>query len=82
MNRAVLPYLPEHIQTMSIQFIDLAAQQARLRGKLDAAIARVLDEGQYIMGPEVASFEKQPRRVLRRQALSAAPTAPTRSSSH
>ncbi|MGE0282338.1 MAG: DegT/DnrJ/EryC1/StrS family aminotransferase [Rhizobiaceae bacterium] len=44
---------------MSIQFIDLAAQQARLRSKLDVAIARVLDEGQYIMGPDVARFEKQ-----------------------
>jgi dTDP-4-amino-4,6-dideoxygalactose transaminase len=44
---------------MTIQFIDLAAQQARLRSKLDVAIARVLDEGQYIMGPDVARFEKQ-----------------------
>jgi hypothetical protein len=37
-----------------IQFIDLAAQQARLRSKLDVAIARILDEG-YIMGLSPAS---------------------------
>jgi dTDP-4-amino-4,6-dideoxygalactose transaminase len=42
-----------------IQFIDLAAQQATIRQKLDAAIARVLDHGAYIMGPEVADLEKQ-----------------------
>ena len=43
---------------MSIAFIDLAAQQARLRPGIDAAIARVLDHGAYVMGPEVVSFEK------------------------
>jgi len=44
---------------MAIPFIDLAAQQARLRANLDAAVARVFDEGQYIMGPDVARLEKQ-----------------------
>jgi dTDP-4-amino-4,6-dideoxygalactose transaminase len=44
---------------MSLPFIDLGAQQARLRPALDQAIARVLDQGQYIMGPEVASLEKE-----------------------
>ena len=44
---------------MTISFIDLAAQQARLRQALDRSIARVLDEGQYIMGPQVAEFERQ-----------------------
>lgn len=44
---------------MSIAFIDLAAQQQRLRGGIDTAIARVLDEGKYIMGPEVARFERE-----------------------
>ena len=32
-----------------LEFIDLKAQQARIRPALDAAIARVLDHGQYIM---------------------------------
>ena len=43
---------------MSLPFIDLAAQQKRLRPRLDAAIAAVLDHGAYVMGPEVAAFEK------------------------
>jgi dTDP-4-amino-4,6-dideoxygalactose transaminase len=41
-----------------IPFIDLAAQQARIRPRLDAAIARVLDHGAYVMGPEVRAFER------------------------
>ncbi|MEM8743253.1 MAG: DegT/DnrJ/EryC1/StrS aminotransferase family protein [Pseudomonadota bacterium] len=41
-----------------LAFIDLAAQQARIRPQLDAAIARVLDHGKYIMGPEVRAFEQ------------------------
>jgi len=40
-----------------IPFIDLAAQQARLKPNLDAAIARVLAHGAYVMGPEVREFE-------------------------
>ena len=42
-----------------IPFIDLKAQQSRLRGRIDAAIARVLDHGQYILGPEVGLFEEE-----------------------
>src|SRR6186997_1565374 len=44
---------------MTIQFIDLAAQQARIRVNIDQAIAKVLNDGQYIMGPEVSRLEKQ-----------------------
>ena len=44
---------------MSMAFIDLAAQQRRIRDKIDAAIARVLDSGAYVMGPEVRTFESQ-----------------------
>ena len=40
-----------------MQFIDLAAQQREIRGRVDEAIARVLDHGRYIMGPEVAELE-------------------------
>lgn len=40
-----------------IPFIDLAAQQARIRPQIDAAIARVLAHGGYVMGPEVRDFE-------------------------
>ena len=41
----------------NLPFIDLAAQQKRLRTRIDAAIARVLDHGGYVMGPEVRAFE-------------------------
>lgn len=44
--------------SVPLQFIDLAAQQAQIRDKIDAAIATVLDHGQYIMGPEVKQFEQ------------------------
>jgi len=44
---------------MSIAFIDLAAQQRRIRDRLDAAIGRVLDHGGYVMGPEVRQFEAE-----------------------
>jgi dTDP-4-amino-4,6-dideoxygalactose transaminase len=41
----------------SIAFIDLAAQRRRLGGRVDRAIAKVLDHGQFIMGPEVRELE-------------------------
>lgn len=40
-----------------MQFIDLATQQARIRQRIDERIAAVLEHGEYINGPEVASFE-------------------------
>lgn len=40
-------------------FIDLVAQQKRIRPQLEAAILRVLDHGDYIMGPEVGKLETQ-----------------------
>jgi len=43
------------------QFIDLVAQQKLIRPQLNAAISRVLDHGQYIMGPEVKDFEARLR---------------------
>ena len=42
---------------MPIPFIDLGAQQRRIRDRLEQAIARVLAHGQYIHGPEVAELE-------------------------
>jgi len=43
----------------SIPFIDLQAQKQRLDGRIEAAIARVLEHGRFIHGPEVAEFEGQ-----------------------
>lgn len=42
-----------------IPFIDLAAQQERLRSEIEQGIARVLAHGQYILGPEVAELEEK-----------------------
>jgi UDP-2-acetamido-2-deoxy-ribo-hexuluronate aminotransferase len=42
-----------------MQFIDLAAQQRRIRKDIEEGIARVLDHGQYIMGPEIGELEVQ-----------------------
>ena len=40
-----------------LPFIDLKAQYAALKPGIDARIQRVLDHGQYIMGPEVKELE-------------------------
>jgi dTDP-4-amino-4,6-dideoxygalactose transaminase len=42
-----------------IPFIDLQAQRARIADRIDSAIARVLGHGQFILGPEVKTFEAQ-----------------------
>jgi UDP-2-acetamido-2-deoxy-ribo-hexuluronate aminotransferase len=44
---------------MSIPFVDLKAQYARLKPEINARIQRVLEHGQYIMGPEVAELEAE-----------------------
>lgn len=41
-----------------IEFVDLQAQRARIRDGIDAAIERVLAHGKFIVGPEVAEFER------------------------
>lgn len=40
-----------------IAFIDLASQRRRIAPQIDAAIAKVLDHGIFISGPDVAAFE-------------------------
>ncbi|PSJ55735.1 DegT/DnrJ/EryC1/StrS family aminotransferase [Kumtagia ephedrae] len=40
-----------------LRFIDLVAQQEKIKTKVDAAIQRVLAHGAYILGPEVGEFE-------------------------
>lgn len=42
-----------------MQFTDLKSQYAALKTSIDARIQRVLDHGQYILGPEVAELEQQ-----------------------
>ncbi|MBI6567805.1 DegT/DnrJ/EryC1/StrS family aminotransferase [Pseudomonas synxantha] len=41
-----------------IDFIDLKTQQKRIKDNIDAAIARVMAHGQYILGPEVNELER------------------------
>ncbi len=40
-----------------MRFIDLAAQQQRIRDNIETRLRAVLDHGQYIMGPEVGELE-------------------------
>ena len=43
----------------TIPFIDLAAQRRRLGSAVDAAVTRVLNHCQFILGPEVRAFEAE-----------------------
>ena len=42
-----------------IPFLDLRAQYKQTKPKIDAAVARVIDSGQFVLGPEVACFEER-----------------------
>jgi UDP-2-acetamido-2-deoxy-ribo-hexuluronate aminotransferase len=42
-----------------MDFIDLKAQQRRIKGQLDTNIQRVLEHGSYVMGPEVKELENK-----------------------
>jgi UDP-2-acetamido-2-deoxy-ribo-hexuluronate aminotransferase len=42
---------------MLTEFVDLKAQYAALRESIDARIRKVLEHGQFILGPEVAELE-------------------------
>lgn len=42
-----------------IPYVDIQRQHASLKDELMAAISDVIDQGQFILGPQVAEFEKQ-----------------------
>ena len=42
-----------------IPFIDLKAQQEKIRPQIETRISKVLDHGQYIMGPEIKELEEK-----------------------
>jgi dTDP-4-amino-4,6-dideoxygalactose transaminase len=44
---------------MIIQMTDLRAQYSSIKDEIDASIQRVLDAGQFILGPEVSGFENE-----------------------
>jgi dTDP-4-amino-4,6-dideoxygalactose transaminase len=42
-----------------IPFLDLKAQHQQIKKEVDAAVSRVLDSAQFVLGPEVAAFEER-----------------------
>ena len=42
-----------------MQFIDLKSQQNKIKEKIDKRIKKVLEHGQYIMGPEIDELEEK-----------------------
>ena len=40
-----------------IPFLDLKAQYQQMKPEIDAAVARVIDSAQFVLGPEVTAFE-------------------------
>ena len=57
-----------------MDFIDLKTQYRRLKPSVDARIARVLEHGQYVMGPEVVGTRatRWPRYVGARHCIAVA----------
>lgn len=47
------------LQPTPIPFIDLVAQRRALGGRIDAAVARVMEHCQFILGPEVQALEAE-----------------------
>ena len=43
---------------IKIPYLDLKAQYKTIKPEIDAAIARVLDSCQFVLGPDVAEFER------------------------
>jgi UDP-2-acetamido-2-deoxy-ribo-hexuluronate aminotransferase len=44
---------------LTVEFIDLKTQYLNLKSEIDAGIARVLNHGQFILGPEVEELEEK-----------------------
>lgn len=42
-----------------IPFLDLKAQYLQIKPEVDAAVARAIESTQFVLGPEVAAFEKR-----------------------
>ncbi len=57
-SRSPLPFSSTApLDERHIPFIDLGAQRARLGSRIEDAIARVLDHGRFINGPEIETLE-------------------------
>ena len=44
---------------MKVPYLDLKAQYHSIKPEIDAAISRVLESCQFVLGPEVAGFEQE-----------------------
>jgi dTDP-4-amino-4,6-dideoxygalactose transaminase len=44
---------------IQVPYLDLKAQYRSIKEEIDAAISRVLDSAQFVLGPEVAGFEQE-----------------------
>jgi dTDP-4-amino-4,6-dideoxygalactose transaminase len=42
-----------------IPFLDLKAQYKQMKSEIDVAVTRVIENAQYVLGPEVAAFEER-----------------------
>ena len=49
-NKALIPPIP---------LLDLKAQYHQIKPEIDAAVARTIESGQFVQGPEVAAFEER-----------------------
>lgn len=54
-----LEYVINKKKPKSIPFIDLTTQQSAIRPQLERNIHKVLNHGQYIMGPEITELEER-----------------------
>jgi dTDP-4-amino-4,6-dideoxygalactose transaminase len=59
MNGAVLDAGLIPAVAAEVPFLDLRASNARLAGELKAAAERVIDSGRYVLGAELAAFERE-----------------------
>jgi dTDP-4-amino-4,6-dideoxygalactose transaminase len=50
---------------VKVPLFDMAAEVAPIRAEIDAAIARVIDSGVFVGGPEVAAFERELANAVR-----------------
>ena len=53
--------------TIVIPLLELSAQYAQIKSEVDAAIARVVRSGRYVLGPEVEAFEREFAKVCASQ---------------
>src|SRR5262249_54434179 len=59
-DRAVLPPIQRALLVMkAIPFLDLSEQYRRIQAEIDSAVARTLAGGWYILGEELAAFERE-----------------------